>query len=193
MPPIQEAKAELRAEMRTRRRSLAANQPNAGQIIGDVALAQGLIPPDAVTALFWPIGDEVDLRPLMERLVREGRPVVLPCTPNEPAPLTFRRWTPEASLKPGPMRTMEPNAGAPVLQPNILFVPLLAFDSVGRRIGYGGGFYDRTLAALRQSSTIKAYGVGFAGQQVPRVPTDALDQALDGVITERGVAFFQAP
>ncbi|MDC0360487.1 5-formyltetrahydrofolate cyclo-ligase [Alphaproteobacteria bacterium] len=191
MPPIQEAKAELRTEMRARRRSLAANQPNAGQVIGDLALAQGLIPPDAITALFWPIGDEVDLRPLLERLAREGRPVVLPCTPNEPAPLIFRRWTPETSLKPGPMRTMEPNPGAPELVPNVLLLPLLAFDSAGRRIGYGGGYYDRTLKALRQSGSIKAFGVAFAGQQVPRVPTDALDQQLDGVITERGVTFFQ--
>lgn len=94
-------------------------------------------------------------------------------------------------MKPGPMRTMEPNSGAPVLQPNILFLPLLAFDDAGRRLGYGGGFYDRTLSALRLTGAIKAFGVAFSGQQVPRVPTDALDQQLDGVITERGVTFFQ--
>jgi 5-formyltetrahydrofolate cyclo-ligase len=70
---------------------------------------------------------------------------------------------------------------------------LLAFDSSGRRLGYGGGFYDRTLGLLRSSGAIKAYGVAFAGQQVPRVPTDALDQPLDGVITEHGITIFQAP
>ena len=87
MPPILEAKAALRAEMRQRRRALAQQQPNAGRAIGETALAQGLILPDAVTAFYWPIGDEVDLRPLMERLAREGRPVALPCTPPEPGPL----------------------------------------------------------------------------------------------------------
>jgi 5-formyltetrahydrofolate cyclo-ligase len=158
-----------------------------------MAIAQGLVPANAVTALYWPIGDEVDLRPLLERLTREGRPVVLPCTPDHPAPLTFRRWTPETGMKPGPMRTMEPNSGAPVLQPNILLLPLLAFDDAGRRLGYGGGFYDRTLSALRLTGDIKAFGVAFAGQQVPRVPTDALDQPLAGVITERRVTLFQAP
>lgn len=191
MPPIQVAKADLRAEMRARRRALAANQPNPGPFIAEMALAQGLIPTNAVTALYWPIGDEVDLRPLMERLTRDGRRVVLPCTPDHPAPLLFRRWTPETSMKPGPMRTMEPNSGAPALQPDLLFLPLLAFDDGGRRLGYGGGFYDRTLAALRLSSAIKVLGAAYAGQQVSRVPTDALDQTLDGVATERGITFFQ--
>ncbi len=191
MPPIQEAKAELRTEMRARRRSLAANQPNPGPLIGDMTLAQGMIPENAITALYWAINSEVDLRPLLERFVGEGRPVALPCTPDHKAPLIFRRWTPETAMTPGPMRTMEPNSGAPVLQPNILFLPLLAFDSAGRRLGYGGGFYDRTLGALRSSGTVKAFGVAFAGQQVPRIPTDALDQTLDGVITERGVILFQ--
>ena len=191
MPPIQEAKAELRAEMRARRRTFAANQPNPGPAIREIALSQGLIPTNAVTALYWPIGDEVDLHPLLERLAREGRPVVLPCTPDHPAPLTFRRWTLETGMKPGPTRAMEPNLGAPELPPDILFLPLLAFDEAGRRLGYGGGFYDRTLSALRLTSDVKVFGAAFAGQQVPRVPTDALDQPLDGVITERGLTLFQ--
>jgi 5-formyltetrahydrofolate cyclo-ligase len=193
VPSIQAAKAELRTEMHARRRSLAANQPNLGPEIGAMALAQDLIPANAITALYWAINDEVDLRPLLERLAREGRPVVLPCTPDHPAPLTFRRWTPETGMKSGSMSTVEPISGAPALQPNVLFLPLLAFDSSGRRLGYGGGFYDRTLGLLRSSGAIKAFGVAFAGQQVPRVPTDALDQPLDGVITERGITIFQAP
>ena len=121
-----------------------------------MALAQGLIPANAITALYWAINDEVDLRPLLERLAREGRPVVLPCTPDHPAPLTFRRWTPETGMKSGSMGTVEPISGAPALQPNVLFLPLLAFDSSGRRLGYGGGFYDRTLGLLRSSGAIKA-------------------------------------
>lgn len=177
--------------MRQRRRALAQQQPNAGRAIGETALAQGLILPDAVTAFYWPIGDEVDLRPLMERLAREGRPVALPCTPPEPGPLIFRRWTPETGMKAGPHHTMEPNPGAPAIPPTVLFLPLLAFDSAGRRIGYGGGYYDRSLAALRSDSAVKAYGAAYAGQAVPRVPADALDQPLDGVITERGLTLFQ--
>lgn len=191
MPPIQEAKAKLRTELRARRRSLAANQPNPGPLIADMALAQGIIPENAITALYWAINDEVDLHPLLERLVKEGRPVALPCTPDHQAPLTFRRWTPETAMTPGPMHMTEPSSGAPVLQPNVLLLPLLAFDSAGRRLGYGGGFYDRTLGALRSTGTVKAFGVAFAGQQVSRVPTDALDQPLDGVMTERGVILFQ--
>jgi 5-formyltetrahydrofolate cyclo-ligase len=191
VPPIQEAKAALRAEMRQRRRALAEQQPHAGRSIADTALAQGLIPPDAVTALYWPIGDEVDLRPLMERLIQQGLPVALPCTPDAPGPLTFRRWTPETGMKAGRNRTMEPNTGAPELTPTVLFLPLLAFDTSGRRMGYGGGFYDRSLAALRTNGAVEAYGAAYAGQAVPRVPADALDQPLDGVVTERGLTLFQ--
>lgn len=191
MPPILEAKARLRAEARQRRRVLAADQPNAGDIIAEIAFAKGLVPPDAVIALYWPIGDEVDLRLLLERLAANGSQVVLPCTPPEPGPLIFRRWTPETSLKAGPNRTIEPNTSAPELTPTILFLPLLAFDLAGRRLGYGGGYYDRSLAALRTAGPIKVYGAAFAGQEVPRVPADALDQPLDGVITERGLTVFK--
>lgn len=191
MPPILEAKARLRVEARQRRRALFADMPNAGRSIADIAFAKDLIPLDAVIALYWPIGDEVDLRPLLERIAGNGGQVALPCTPPIPAPLAFRRWTPETSLKPGPNRTMEPNPGAPALTPTVLFLPLLAFDNAGRRLGYGGGYYDRTLAALRAAGPIKAYGAAFAGQEVPRVPVDALDCPLDGVITERGLTIIR--
>lgn len=190
MPPIQTAKAELRDVMRQRRRALSAAAPGAGEVVARSAREAALGGPDAVTALYWPMADELDVRPLIDAYLRMGRRVVLPVTPVQGQPLTFRRYAAGITLQPGPFGTFEPPPAAPELEPTLLFVPLLAFDAAGRRLGYGAGFYDRTLARLRKSGAPLAYGVGFAGQEVERTPTDALDQSLDGVFTERGLRQF---
>jgi 5-formyltetrahydrofolate cyclo-ligase len=190
MPPIQDAKAALRREMLQRRRPLFAAVPEAGAFAATLAFRLGLIPDDAVVSAYWPMTEEFDARPLIEALQRSGHRVVLPTTPPQGEPLTFRRFTPETALKPGPFGTHEPPPAADALAPTILFLPLLAFDGQGRRLGYGGGYYDRTLQQLRAHGSIQAYGLGFQGQEVARVPTDALDQPLNGVVTERGFRLF---
>ena len=95
-------------------------------------------------------------------------------------------------MRPGPFGTQEPPPGAHMLEPNILFLPLLAFDSAGRRLGYGGGYYDRTLAKLRKDRAVRAYGLAFAGQEIERVPSNALDELLDGILTEQGYRQFRS-
>jgi 5-formyltetrahydrofolate cyclo-ligase len=102
--------------------------------------------------------------------------------------LRFRLWTPESPMTDGGFGTRVPAAGDWV-EPAVLIVPLLAFDRRGFRLGYGGGFYDRTLAALRAAGPVTAIGFAFAAQEVPQVPTDATDQRLDLIVTEAGPLF----
>lgn len=180
----------MRRDMLRRRQQLHAAAPNAGDVVARIAIERALGQDDDIVALYWPMGEELDARPLVQILLRQGRAVALPATPPKGAPLTFRRFTPETTLRPGPFKTSEPPAAAPALTPKVVFAPLLAFDGAGRRLGYGGGYYDRTLQSLRAAGPVKAYGLAYAGQEVSRTPTDALDEPLDGVVTERGFRQF---
>jgi 5-formyltetrahydrofolate cyclo-ligase len=112
--------------------------------------------------------------------------VTVPVVQGRGLPLLFRTWQPGAAMVPGAFGALIPEAGA-WLVPRVLIVPLLAFDRRGYRLGYGGGFYDRTLVGLRAQGKVTAIGFGFAAQQVPEVPTDAHDQRLDLIVTQAGV------
>ena len=136
---------------------------------------------------YWPKGDEADIRPAMETLSLAGHVTALPVVAGRGWPLLFRQWRPGHPLVPGAFRVMEPMEDAPVVQPDILLVPLLAFDDRGYRLGYGGGFYDRTLEVLRAAAPALALGIGYAGQRLESVPIDAYDQKLDWIVTEEGV------
>jgi 5-formyltetrahydrofolate cyclo-ligase len=117
-----------------------------------------------------------------------GHGLALPRMQGALQPLRFHRWGLDDALVQGPFRVMEPAEGEPVSQPDVVLVPLLAFDRSGRRLGYGAGFYDRTLAALRtERPGLLAVGVAFAGQEVSEVPNGPDDEALDAVITEEAV------
>jgi len=142
-------------------------------------------PPGGVVSAFWPLGDEIDLRPLMHMLHDQGHPVVLPVTPKRGLPLTFRRWRPGDVMETERFGTMRPIGEE--LTPDFLLIPLLAFDAAGRRLGYGGGFYDRTLAGLPGRFRL---GCAYAAQQVDEVPAGPYDMWLDAVATERGVMRF---
>lgn len=155
----------------------------AGTALADVVLAEAAPPPGAVVAGFWPMGAEIDIRPLLRRLERAGHALALPVTPPRGAPLTFRRWHWGGALMPGRFGTSQPPASAETVLPDFLLVPLLAFDRQGGRLGYGGGYYDRTLAALPRA---RAIGVAFAAQEVPAVPCGPHDRPLPGIATERG-------
>ena len=188
---LRDAKRSLRKAAMTARAAAAeadaAREIRAAWSLCDRFLEAVRIAPGSRVSAYWPMGDELDPRPLMEALHRRGHPLALPSIRAAAQPLDFRDWRPGEALVPAGFGTQEPAASAPVVQPEVLLVPLLAFDAAGYRLGYGGGFYDRSLALLRQSGDILAVGVAFAAQQVPSVPRDALDQRLDLVVTERGV------
>ncbi|MCP1235605.1 5-formyltetrahydrofolate cyclo-ligase [Gluconobacter kondonii] len=132
-------------------------------------------------AAVWPLAEEVDLRPLCHALSEAGRQVLLPETTPKGSPLIFRRWTPSSSMIAGRFGTSHPEGEIEV--PDLVLVPFLAFDRSGYRLGYGGGYYDRTLAALN----VPAIGFGFAGQQIDAVPTGPYDIPLKTIVTEYGV------
>lgn len=136
------------------------------------------------TSGYWPIGTEIDPRPALETLAEHG-PVGLPVVEGRDRPLAFRHWRPGDPLVPGGFGTSVPAADEP-MTPEVLIVPLLAFDGRGHRLGYGGGFYDRTLAALRARGPVLAVGFAFAAQRVEALPVEPTDAALDLVVTEAG-------
>jgi 5-formyltetrahydrofolate cyclo-ligase len=141
---------------------------------------------NAVSA-FFPYQDEVDTRPLLGRLAGEGWTTCLPIVVALAQPLIFRRWMPGEPTVPGKWDIPRPPEDSPLIEPDVLLVPMLAFDRKGFRLGYGGGFYDRTLALLRAKKKVVAMGVAYAAQEVDSVPHDAHDQPLDYVMTENEI------
>ncbi|MBX9758756.1 MAG: 5-formyltetrahydrofolate cyclo-ligase [Beijerinckiaceae bacterium] len=135
-------------------------------------------------AAFWPVGSEPDTLMLMAALDYHDFVAALPVTGAQGEPLTFRRWRQGQPLVEGPMRIPEPAPRLPLVVPDLLFVPTAAFDRRGYRVGYGGGFYDVTLAALRAYRAAPAIGIAYACQEVEAIPEEDHDQPLDFVLTE---------
>ncbi len=155
----------------------------AGLALTQQVLRWGKLPvAGAVVSGFWPIGREIDIRPLLLALHDRGHPIVLPITPKRGNPLSFGRWRPGDVLAAERFGTFRP-VGEPAV-PDFLLVPLLAFDRRGHRLGYGAGYYDRTLAGLPGRY---ALGVAYAEQEVAEVPAGPDDVALDAVATDSGV------
>jgi 5-formyltetrahydrofolate cyclo-ligase len=136
---------------------------------------------------FYPYQAEINVLPLLARLVSEGWRTALPIVMAKGAALTFRAWAPGEPTGRGIWDIHIPLETAAELQPDVLLVPMLAFDRRGYRLGYGGGFYDRTLAELRKLKPVVAIGVAYAMQEMDEVPTAAYDEPLDWILTERGV------
>ena len=135
---------------------------------------------------YMPMRTEID--PLPAMAAHQG-PVGVPVIIAKATPLQFRAWRPDAAMVAGEFGARVPAEGD-WIEPRVLIVPLLAFDARGFRLGYGGGFYDRTLQQLRQHGPVTAVGYAFAAQQVDAVPIDAYDQRLDAVVTDEGVRVF---
>lgn len=146
--------------------------------------------PGRVVSGYLPIRTEIDPTPVMAAYCRIGQ-VCVPVVQGPATPLRFVGWTPDCPTEEADFGVQIP-VGTAELIPDILIVPLAAFDSLGFRLGYGGGFYDRTLADLRPRQTTLAIGFAFAGQQVPAVPREPTDQPLDMIVTEAGLQDFQA-
>ena len=178
---LDDAKRALRQRMLAAR--AAWDPAAAGAALTAVVLREAPPPTGAVVSGFWPIGQEIDVRPLLHALHERGHRIALPVTPRRGQPLTFGLWRPGDVLQQERFGTFRP-VGETVV-PDFLLVPLLAFDRRGHRIGYGAGFYDRTLAALPAGRY--ALGVAYAAQAVPEVPTGPGDVALDAIATDAGV------
>jgi 5-formyltetrahydrofolate cyclo-ligase len=144
----------------------------------------------AVVSGFWPMAEELDIRPLMIELHNQGCQLALPVVVAKRQPLVFRAWRPGDPLEAGVFGTLHPSPKREVVEPDALIVPLLACDEEGWRLGYGGGFYDRTLEALRAKKSITAIGVGFNAQLMPEVPHGPGDRRLDWLLTDQRACAF---
>ncbi|WP_029086146.1 5-formyltetrahydrofolate cyclo-ligase [Brevundimonas aveniformis] len=174
------SKDEMRRAARALRRRLAAEALDAG-----VRLAEqvGGLPKAAMSALYLPVGSELDTLPFARRLAGLGRGLCLPVVVEAGMPLVFRQWRPQDPLQPDLQGIAAPINIAPEVTPDLILTPLLAFDAFGGRLGQGGGYYDRTFAAHPDALRI---GVAYAGQAVARVPMEPHDIRLHGVLTETG-------
>lgn len=186
--PFADAKRALRPVRIEARRLARLAAPTAGEGLAAQFLRNIPLPAGAAVAGYWPLGDEIDVRPLMARLHEGGHPVGLPVVAGRGAALEFRRWRPGDALEAGGHGTWHPPVGAPAIEPDVVLVPMLAFDAAGWRLGYGGGYYDRTLEGLRRRRHVLAVGVAYAGQRIGSVPHDGHDQRLDWVVTETDAA-----
>jgi len=143
------------------------------------------IAPGTIVSGFMPLKSEINPLPLMRRLADAGARLALPAVAGRGKPLIMRSWQWGEPLTAGVWDIREPTPKAPEVEPDILLVPLLAFDRSGHRIGYGAGYYDLTIAQLRAKKPIAAVGLAFAVQELSRVPTAAFDAPLDLVLTEK--------
>ena len=142
---------------------------------------------DPIVSIYQPIKDEADTTKLIDVLAKIGLTTALPITIARGQHLLFRSWKPGEPLEAGPWGIGHPLPDAPMVEPDVLFVPLAAFDRRGSRIGYGAGYYDATLAVLRRKKSVRAIGIAFACQEVLFVPAEPHDEPLDIVVTERDI------
>lgn len=182
------AKRELRARIVAWRNGLTAGQrAEAGAALAKHGLAfLGPRAPGTVVSGFASLPDELDCMPLLGRLAGEGSQLALPIVQGKGRPLMFRAWSPGDAMDAGVWDIPQPKVDKAELAPDVLLVPLLAFDKAGWRLGYGGGFYDRTLRGLRTAKPIVAVGLAYDQQLVDAVPHLDYDEQLDWVLTPAG-------
>nr|WP_281261405.1 5-formyltetrahydrofolate cyclo-ligase [Celeribacter persicus] len=188
MNNIQDVKAQMRRQAREVRDRAHARGMGAAEQASKLLL--GFLTPHRgkVTAGYMPLGSEIDPRPAMTVLHGRG-PVAVPVVEAKAHPLRFDRWTPEFAMVEGAFGALIPERSEPVV-PEVVIVPMLAFNRAGHRLGYGGGFYDRTLAMLRARGPVFAVGLVYAAQELPNLPVEPTDAPLDAIVTEREVLTF---
>ncbi len=143
-----------------------------------------------IVSAFHPLRGEPDTLPLLTALAADGFATALPAVVGRGSPLVFRLWRPGDPSRGGAMSIREPLEEAPAVDPDLLFAPLACFDRRGHRIGYGAGYYDRTLARLRAMKPIHAVGVAYGVCEVDAVPYESHDQSLDAIVTEQETILF---
>ncbi len=187
MPDAPDPKIALRKTAYAARRAAHTTRHKTGavrkatlRLLAELAHQRG-----AVVAGYMPIRTEMDVIPTMASLSSRAK-VCVPVIDGADNPLLFREWRPGCAMVEGPFGAWVPTTG-PWVVPDILIVPLVGFDVACNRLGYGGGFYDRTLAKLRASQYVNAIGFAYAAQELPNIPTIVTDQPLDVIVTEQGV------
>jgi len=185
---ILEQKQQLRARLKAERAGYgAAHMQEAANAVAELGLAfLAPLPAAAIVSGFAPLPEEFRLWPLLRRLHAEGFGLALPVIVGKGKPLLFRAWQPGDATDAGVWGIAQPKADKATVVPDVVLVPLLAFDAKGWRLGYGGGFFDRTLRALRAQKSIVAVGVAYAEQRLDAVPHLDYDQRLDWVLTPAG-------
>jgi 5-formyltetrahydrofolate cyclo-ligase len=185
-------KAALRDELKARRAALPpADVEAAGRAIARHVLARLPWPERPRVSVFWPLPGELDTRPVLHCLHWLGASPLLPRVRGRGRPLAFHPWSPDAPLVAGLLGLREPPADAPEAVPDIVLAPLLAFDRLGRRLGYGAGYYDLTFAALAEAGHRPLRcGLALSAQEVGEVPETAGDVRLEAVVTEAGLRHF---
>ena len=185
--PVVDVKKRLRAAAKlTRAAAFAHHGSAAAERIAAHGLGFAGIATTAIVSGFNAIGEEISPLPLLMRLAADGHRLCLPVMAGRGRPLLFRSWTPGDPTSAAVWGIGEPLASAPALEPDVLLVPLLAFDARGYRVGYGGGFYDRTIAGLKALKPVVTIGLAFDEQRVDAVPHVDYDQPLDWVLTPAG-------
>jgi 5-formyltetrahydrofolate cyclo-ligase len=182
---IDQRKKLLRKEAKKNRAEAYEQHPDAAERLCKRLFETIPLPAQAVVSAYWPLGDELDPMPLLQTLHLKGFKPVLPVMLGAGKPLIFRSWAPGDELDDAGFGTKEPSADKEEMEPDVLFVPLLAFDRAGYRLGYGGGFYDRTLDKLRAKKSVTAIGIAYAGQEMPAVIRGPYDQPLNYIVTEQ--------
>lgn len=186
MSALAAAKAEARAAAFERRK---AAYDTGDRAAGAARLAEVLAGyRGKVLSGYMPMRTEIDPLPAMAEHAASGD-VCVPVIVAKGAPLVFHRWTPEAPMQDGPFGARVP-VTADERVPEVLIVPLVAYDRQGGRLGYGGGFYDRTLEGLRQKGPVAAIGFAWAAQEAENLPLEPTDQPLDLIVTENGIIEF---
>jgi 5-formyltetrahydrofolate cyclo-ligase len=186
------SKADLRTAALARRDALSDEQrASAAQAVAKRGLPFA-IAPGMVVSGYSPIRSEIDPVPLMRKLAEQGARLALPAVLSRGKSLAFRAWAPGARLMLGPLGILEPSPAAAELVPDVMLVPLAAFDREGHRIGYGAGHYDFTLAHLRKAKAVIAVGAAFSQQEIKSVPALPHDVALDYVLTEKKAFDFRS-
>ena len=189
--PIDQLKADLRKTALARRDALPATERQAAAEAIAVRVFPVPIKLGVIVSGFSPLKTEINPLPLMRRLAEAGAKLALPVVAGRGKPLIMRAYAFSQQLNEGVWGIREPKDDAPEVDPDILIVPLAAFDRRGQRIGYGAGYYDMTIHRLRSIKSVVAVGIAYAAQEVSEVPVSARDERLDLVLTERDVIDFR--
>jgi 5-formyltetrahydrofolate cyclo-ligase len=195
---ISEQKDRLRAEMRAKRQEHARNaspscQSLAWQKMAELFLRHISLDAGVIIASYCAFGNEMNPQLLAEALRAQGHKIALPVVAGKGLPLVFRTYEKGGVLIANTMGIEEPAPDNPVTEPDVLLAPMLAFDSLGNRLGYGGGFYDRTIAGLRLRKPLLTIGIAYAYQQLPQIAAEAHDMRLDKIVTEIDIVGISAP
>ena len=189
-PKIEEAKAALRLKARAIRAAiLNSTRSAAAQAVSEHFFKSVPLKTTDIVAGYWRIKDEMDCQPILIRLMDSFQPVCLPVVLGDDLPLELRLWEQGTPLYEAGFGTLAPSELAPQVEPDVILMPLLGFDARGTRLGYGGGYYDRTLEKLRRKPRL--VGIAFAAQEIDHIPHEPHDFPLDAIVTEQGARRFE--